>query len=357
MSDVEVANCTKRYRETTVLRGVSFEVGRGELLSILGPSGCGKTTTLRIIAGFVPPDGGDVFIRGKNVTRLPAHLRNIGMVFQNYALWPHMTVFENVAFGLRLRKMRADAIDRQVTASLSRVRLEGKARRYPTQLSGGEQQRVALARALAIDPDVLLLDEPLSNLDRQLREEMRVELKTLQRTLGLTSLYVTHDQEEALSVSDRIVVMGKGEIQQIGTPQEIYEHPANRFVAGFIGYTNFLECVVVSVKGKDAVVRLLSGATLGARSPDHIAVGARAMVMIRPEQIRLSAHPPESATGQILTGRLQQIIYEGASLRHAFHLTGREEELLFAHGAPDQPHPQPGDLVYVEVQRASLIAA
>ena len=352
---MELVGCAKRFGETSVLRDVSFGLRKGESLSLLGPSGCGKTTTLRLIAGFLTPDAGDVFIRGGNVTHVPAHLRNVGMVFQNYALWPHMTVFENVAFGLRLRKLTPRTVETRATAALTQVQLNRLRDRYPTQLSGGEQQRVALARALAIDPSVLLLDEPLSNLDRKLREEMRVELKALQQDLKLTSLYVTHDQEEALSMSDRIVVMNNGEIQQIGTPRDIYERPVNKFVAGFVGHANFLEGVVLSLNGDRAVVRLPSGQTLHALGHGHVAAGSSVMAMIRPERIRITTAPPLRTAADVLTGQLRQIVYEGATLRYIFSLSGRPNEMLFAHGVPDQPPPGLGDDIYAEVLQATVI--
>lgn len=354
MSHVRISEVTKHFGETSVLRSVSFDVKKGEALSILGPSGCGKTTTLRIIAGLVAPDAGDVFIRETVVTDLPTHRRNVGMVFQNYALWPHMTVFENVAFGLRLRKLSARSVEQRAGAELNRVGLGRMQARYPRQLSGGEQQRVALARALALDPDVLLLDEPLSNLDRKLREEMRLELQSLQQSLGLTSIYVTHDQAEALSMSDRIVVMNGGEVQQIGTPRDVYERPTNTFVAGFIGYSNFLSGTVIGHDGGDAVVQFASGARIKARTMIGAAGGA--VVMIRPEKIRISARAPQPEGCGVLTGRLRQIIYEGSTLRYVVVLDAAEGALLFAQGGIDPSPPEQGAMIYAEIQDAAMVS-
>ncbi len=231
---------TKRFDQAVAVDHVSLDVYRGEFLSFLGPSGCGKTTTLRMIAGFEEPDAGTITVMGEDMTDRPPHKRNLGMVFQNYALFPHMTVFDNVAFGLKMRKVGSSELKRRVAQVLDLVQLTQMHQRYPRQLSGGQQQRVALARAIVIEPYVLLLDEPLSNLDAKLRKAMQTELRDLQRRLGITAIYVTHDQEEAMTVSDRIVVMDHGQIMQIGTPTEVYRKPANEFVAGFIGQVNFI---------------------------------------------------------------------------------------------------------------------
>ena len=241
MARLELINLSKRYGDHAAVAGVTLDVADGEFLVLLGPSGCGKTTTLRMIAGFVEPSGGAARIGGADVTYLPPWRRNTGMVFQSYALFPHMTVAENVAFGLEMRKLAKAEIAARAREALRLVRLEGYAERLPRQLSGGQQQRVALARALAIRPDVLLLDEPLSNLDAKLREEVRIEIRELQRQLGLTTIMVTHDQEEALTVADRLVVMAEGEIRQIGSQRDLYERPADRFVAGFVGRSTFLD--------------------------------------------------------------------------------------------------------------------
>ncbi|MDN3713610.1 ABC transporter ATP-binding protein [Paracoccus cavernae] len=240
MANVEIAGLTKTYGTFRAVTDFGLSVRDGEFLIFLGPSGCGKTTTLRMLAGFIEPDGGQVTLGGRDITHAPPHRRNIGLVFQNYALFPHLSIFENVAFGLRRRKQPEAEIRKRVTDALELVELGHLGDRLPKQLSGGQQQRVAIARAIAIRPDILLLDEPLSNLDARLRLQVRDELRNLQKTLGITTIMVTHDQEEAMSVGDRLVLMRAGMIEQVGTAQELYYQPANRFVADFIGRTNFL---------------------------------------------------------------------------------------------------------------------
>src|SRR5262245_57438579 len=240
MARLELSHLSKHFGGTVAVRDVTLDVGDGEFIVLLGPSGCGKTTTLRMIAGFVAPTAGRVRLGGRDVTTLPPWQRNAGMVFQSYALFPHLTVAENVAFGLEMRSMATTEIEPRVKEALRMVRLAGYEQRLPRELSGGQQQRVALARALAIRPDVLLLDEPLSNLDAKLRETVRVEIRELQRQLGITTVMVTHDQEEALIMADRLVVMSDGAVRQVGTQQELYERPADRFVAGFVGRSNLL---------------------------------------------------------------------------------------------------------------------
>src|SRR5436853_7645099 len=241
MARLELVSLSKRYGEHTAVADVTLDVADGEFLVLLGPSGCGKTTTLRMIAGLVEPSGGNARIAGADVTNLPPWRRNTGMVFQSDALFPHMSVAENVAFGLEMRKLAKTDIENRAREALRLVRLEGFAARLPRQLSGGQQQRVALARALAIRPDVLLLDEPLSNLDAKLREEVRVEIRELQRQLGLTTVMVTHDQEEALTMADRLVVMSEGRVRQIGSQQDLYERPSEKFVADFVGRSTFID--------------------------------------------------------------------------------------------------------------------
>ena len=243
-NQVIIQNAVKRYGDFTALNGVSLDIQEGEFFTLLGPSGCGKTTLLRMIAGFNSIEGGDFYFGEKRINDVPAHKRDIGMVFQNYAIFPHLTVRENVAYGLKARKMPAKEIKPKVDEALELVQISHLADRKPNELSGGQQQRVALARAFVIEPSVLLMDEPLSNLDAKLRVQMRSVIKKLQRRLGITTIYVTHDQEEALAISDRIAVMKDGHIMQIGTPRDIYAKPQNPFVAGFIGVSNFLDCEV-----------------------------------------------------------------------------------------------------------------
>ena len=253
-NEVIIKDAVKRYGDFTALNGVSLDIHEGEFFTLLGPSGCGKTTLLRMIAGFNSIEGGDFYFGEKRINDVAAHKRDIGMVFQNYAIFPHLTVKENVAYGLKARKVGKKEIDTRVAEALELVQISHLADRKPNELSGGQQQRVALARAFVIEPSVLLMDEPLSNLDAKLRVQMRTVIKKLQRRLGITTIYVTHDQEEALAISDRIAVMKDGNIMQIGTPNEIYAKPQNPFVAGFIGVSNFLDCDVkndeVTIQGE-----------------------------------------------------------------------------------------------------------
>ena len=255
-NQVIIQNAVKRYGDFTALNGVSLDIQEGEFFTLLGPSGCGKTTLLRMIAGFNSIEGGDFYFGEKRINDVPAHKRDIGMVFQNYAIFPHLTVRENVAYGLKARKMPAKEIKPKVDEALELVQISHLADRKPNELSGGQQQRVALARAFVIEPSVLLMDEPLSNLDAKLRVQMRSVIKKLQRRLGITTIYVTHDQEEALAISDRIAVMKDGHIMQIGTPRDIYAKPQNPFVAGFIGVSNFLDCEVNAPNAGNAAVSI-----------------------------------------------------------------------------------------------------
>jgi spermidine/putrescine ABC transporter ATP-binding subunit len=284
-----------------VVRDVSLAVRPGEFLTLLGPSGCGKTSTLRAIAGYLFPDSGTVEVGGTDVTTLPPQKRSIGMVFQNYALFPHLSVFENIAFSLRLRRLPRAAVVRRVGAMLDLVRLAEFATRYPRQLSGGQQQRVAVARALAFEPRLLLLDEPLSALDRHLREELQVELKRIQQELGITTIFVTHDQAEALALSDRIAIMSEGEIEQLATPSEIYELPKTKFVASFLGKMQFLSGTAEWVDDHAAVVRIdgLSNPVRCALG-SMVKVGQRCLVGTRPENVRLTAVRGESSSDPAL---------------------------------------------------------
>jgi iron(III) transport system ATP-binding protein len=289
---------------------VSLDIADGELFTLLGPSGCGKTTLLRLVAGFHAADAGEIHFGPRRVDALPPYERNIGMVFQNYALWPHMTVRGNVTYGLRLRKLRAAEIERRLAAGLARVNLTGLEARYPGQLSGGQQQRVALARALVLNPDILLLDEPLSNLDAKIRVQVRSEIRTLQQDLGITTIYVTHDQEEALSLSDRVAVMRDGRVQQVAAPKTLYERPANRFVADFVGINNFIAGVCKEHAGDDAVVETALG-PLRARRGAGIETGERCVLAVRPENVGL-----DGAGGNIVEGRVRLSAYLGSTLRY-----------------------------------------
>ncbi|WP_343313850.1 ABC transporter ATP-binding protein [Brucella sp. BE17] len=281
MADVQIQGLTKTYGTFTAVSDMTLDVHEGEFLIFLGPSGCGKTTTLRMLAGFIDPDAGNVQLGTKDITHEPPHRRNIGLVFQNYALFPHLSIFENVAFGLRRRKVAQPELDKRVKEALELVDLSHLMHRLPKQLSGGQQQRVAIARAIVIRPDILLLDEPLSNLDARLRLQVRDELRNLQKSLGITTIMVTHDQEEAMSVGDRLVLMRSGLIEQIGTAEQLYQQPANRFVADFIGRANFL----TGTAADKGVFTTQGGVQF--LSDSHSATATE--VLIRPEALRLSS--------------------------------------------------------------------
>ena len=290
---LEVRNVSKRFGETVAVDDVSFEVHDGEFLFLIGPSGCGKTTTLRIIGGYERATSGDVAIRGHVVNDVPLEKRNIGMVFQSYALFPHMTVTQNVEYGLRMRRVRADERRERVRDVLELVELSELGERYPAQLSGGQRQRVALGRVIAYEPDMLLLDEPLANLDKRLRDVMRVELKKLQEKVGITTVYVTHDQEEALTMADRLVVMEGGRMLQIGSPKDLYTTPATSFVATFLGETSSFQGAVERDAGGIAHVVMDDGFRATIRHRDDVSVGDRVMVSIRPEAVTVTAEPPD----------------------------------------------------------------
>ena len=294
---IELRGVVKRYGSVTAIREASLTIEDNEFFTLLGPSGCGKTTLLRMIAGFEDVTAGEIFLYGEEIEQLPPHRRPVNTVFQQYALFPHMTVAENVAFGMRRLKRPRAGIEERTRRMLDMVKLDGFSERKPHQLSGGQQQRVALARAMAPDPKVLLLDEPLSALDLKLRQAMRVELKQLQEETGITFVFVTHDQEEALTMSDRITVMSAGEVQQVGTPHEIYDKPHNRFVAGFIGETNLLEVTVEQVADGRCRCRLENGAALDCDPSERTRPSATGCVSIRPERLSM-ARPGETGAGE-----------------------------------------------------------
>jgi len=290
MVSVRVKDLTKRFEDVIAVDHLNIHIAEGELCTLLGPSGCGKTTTLRCIAGFYTPDDGEIYFGEKLVNLIPPFKRNTGMVFQNYALWPHMNVLNNIAYGLKVRGVRRHQIQDRVVEVLDLVHLEGLEDRLPSQLSGGQQQRVALARALIIEPDVLLLDEPLSNLDAKLRVEMRTEIKKIQKRLKITTVYVTHDQEEALSISDKITVMDNGRVQQVGTPRAIYEDPQNKFVADFIGIANFIKGKIskIEIHGDIMIIDTDHGFSLTAKFEDEQwSKGMTILASIRPEAINV----------------------------------------------------------------------
>ena len=302
MPEIHVQNLVKEFGDQRALDDVSFDVAEGELFTLLGPSGCGKSTTLMSIAGFQHPEAGriavgdDTFVDAARKIAVPAEQRNLGIVFQSYAVWPHMTVFENLAFPLKVRKLKRDAIRTRVREVLELVEMLPYEQRYPHQLSGGQQQRVALARALVYSPSVLLLDEPFSNLDAKLRERARAWVKELQGSLGLTTIFVTHDQDEALSMSDRVAVMSAGEVQQIGTPEEIYRHPANRFVAEFVGRVNLIEGLV-SENERDGVVVDVTGSSHRLTVHDGAGASGNVTVAVRPEALNVMRLDDQSVNG------------------------------------------------------------
>jgi len=317
--DLEFRNVTKLFGDVRAVDEATFQVRRGEFLSLLGPSGCGKTTSLRMIAGFERPTSGEIFLDGRPVGATPPYRRNVNTVFQHYALFPHKTVLDNVAFGLRMKRRPHAQIAERVDRMLALVELPGVGRRFPHQLSGGQQQRVALARALINEPTVLLLDEPLGALDLKVRRRMQQELKRIHREVGVTFVSVTHDQEEALTMSDRIAVMNHGRIEQLDTPAGVYERPATRFVAGFIGLTNLLRGVVEGRNDRDVVVRLASGARLRAETADGRAPGAEVDVAIRPEKIQMTAVRP-AAADNCLEGQVGSFVYQGAATEYQIAL-------------------------------------
>ena len=281
---VKFRSIVKRFGSMTAVAKTDLDIEEGSLVTLLGPSGCGKTTLLRMVSGLETPTTGDIFIRDQRINDTPVHKRNLGMIFQNYALFPHKTIFDNVAFGLKYRQVPRSEIETRVKRALEMVRLPGVEQRHPAQLSGGQQQRIALARAIVIEPDVLLMDEPLSALDENLREDMRREIENLQRMLGVTTIFVTHDQREALSMSDKIVVIKDGRIQQTGTPKEVYNLPANHFVADFLGHSNFLPGTVQGLEDGQVVVQLDAGPTLRALTQGTWKAGDRAETVVRAQR-------------------------------------------------------------------------
>ncbi|MBN9448838.1 MAG: ABC transporter ATP-binding protein [Bosea sp.] len=337
MARLSIEHLRKTYGEFHAVDDFSIDIADGEFLVLLGPSGCGKTTTLRMVAGFIQPTAGRITIGERDVTNLPPWKRNCGLVFQSYALFPHMSVADNVAFGLEMRRMAPAERAPRVAEALRLVQLSGFDQRYPRQLSGGQQQRVALARALAMQPDVLLLDEPLSNLDAKLRQEVRVEIRDLQRKLGLTTIMVTHDQEEALTMADRLVVMEKGKVRQIGTQRELYEKPADRFVAGFIGRSAFLDGEIAA-PGR---FRSQGGLEIDCSAP---ALGP-ATLALRPERLAIGAQA-ESCTNRF-QARVEHVSYLGALLDIDVRLTEHDRMLLQLPNRQGTVEPKPGDRITI----------
>src|SRR5438445_11019758 len=314
---IRLDHVVKRFGTVTAVDGARLEIGDGELFTLLGPSGCGKTTLLRLMAGFYAPDGGEIWFGERRVDGLRPYERNIGMVFQNYALWPHMTVRDNIASGLKLRKLGGAAIAERVAAGLDKVNLAGLELRYPGQLSGGQQQRVALARALVLNPDILLLDEPLSNLDAKIRVQVRAEIRSLQQELRITTIYVTHNQEEALSLSDRVAVMKDGRVLQVGAPKELDERPRTRFVADFVGTNNLVPGRVSEQRSGQLVVETALGPL---RAIAEAAVGERCVLAIRPENVALDSR--SAPDGNLVRGRIAFVAYLGRTGRYDVEAAG-----------------------------------
>lgn len=325
------------------VQGVNLEIERGHLVTLLGPSGCGKTTLLRMIAGFEEPSSGDIYFGEKRMNNVAPNLRDAAMVFQSYAIFPHLNVFENVAFGLRLKKTKRQELEERVNHVLEMTGLSGYAERSPSQLSGGQQQRVALARAIVMEPSVLLFDEPLSNLDAKLREQMRVDIRELQQRLGITSLYVTHDQVEAMSISDLIVVMNKGIVEQIGSPYEVYAHPASRFVADFIGKANFPTAKVLS---KNTIE--LYGVTLDLPQQLNFETGKMVTLVIRPEAIKMSL------TSGDFKAVVKRAMFLGNVAEYLVELEGQDNWLVDISHPSENGLYKVGDEVYVTPSRTSL---
>jgi putative spermidine/putrescine transport system ATP-binding protein len=337
---VRLAELSKRYGTQLAVDALTLTIKPGSMLALLGPSGCGKTTCLRMIAGLVKPTSGDIYVDEKWITSTPVHKRNIGMLFQNYALFPHMTVAENVAFGLEARRLPRAETEARVAGALRLVQLDGYASRMPAQLSGGQQQRVALARCLVVEPSLLLLDEPLGALDKSLRESMQVELRSLQQRLGITTIMVTHDQDEALTLADNVAIMRDGRLEQLGSPSEVYQKPVSRFVAGFIGVSNFFRGRVDGRDGPSARVTTDSGLVL---TVANCPVGANEVtVALRPEAVTVGPTAPAEAPNRV-AGTVEQVVYRG----YVSHIYLRLDNgtVLIAFQSNGTPPPRPGSRV------------
>ena len=316
-SAVELRNVTLAYGDFVAVKDVNLSIRKGEFVTLLGPSGCGKTTILRSIAGLVQPTGGEIEVAGRRIDNVPIHKRNIGLVFQNYALFPHKSVYDNIAFGLKYRNVDKATIAQKVKRALDMVRLPGVEKKLPSEMSGGQQQRIALARAIVIEPDVLLLDEPLSALDANLREEMRTELKIIQREVGITTIFVTHDQEEALAMSDRIVVMNKGLIEQEGSPEDVYRRPESRFVASFLGQSNLLPGRIAAIDNGTATLTLANGQSIKVAAPASARTGAEATGVVRAQKIVIG--PKGSG---LLAGKIVSVSYLGGTAAYFIDAQG-----------------------------------
>jgi len=329
--------------ETLVVKNLNLDVARGEFLTMLGPSGSGKTTCLMMLAGFEPATHGEITLDGVPINNVPPHKRGIGMVFQNYALFPHMTVAENLAFPLQVRKMKKPEIESRVNRALDMVQLGGFGGRRPAQLSGGQQQRVAVARALVFDPALVLMDEPLGALDKQLREQMQYEIKHIHENLGVTVVYVTHDQSEALTMSNRVAVFNDGVIQQLASPDDLYERPENAFVAQFIGENNTLNGTVREIDGDNCTVELDDGAMVEALKVNVNAVGDRSQMSLRPERVEVD--PPEGKYPNVFEGKVEELIYLGDHIRTRASVCGHDDFIVKVPNAAGHVHLKEGEAV------------
>jgi ABC-type Fe3+/spermidine/putrescine transport system ATPase subunit len=345
-ANITLRHVGKQFGSTVAVDDLNLDVQAGEFVSLLGPSGCGKTTTLRMIAGLEQPSRGEIFSKHKKINDIPVHRRNFGMVFQDHALFPHKTAFENIAFGLKYRRVERSEIERRVRRALDIVRLPNIESRLPRQLSGGQQQRVALARAVVIEPDLLLFDEPLSALDANLREEMRVELKRIHRTLGITAIYVTHDQAEALSMSDRVVLMHNGRIEQEGTPDQLYQMPASEFAARFFGHLNEMSCVVIESTGAGFCARLVDGTEI-AVSRGQAATGKELKLFLRAERATVGRSFPDDPSYSTHAGTVVSFDYLGMLVRYVVDLSGLPFVVLQT--GNDAERIRPGDSVTVRI--------
>ena len=344
---VELTGVVKHFGPVVAVNGVDLQIASGEFVTLLGPSGCGKTTILRMIAGLEEPTAGDILIKGRRVNDIPIHQRNIGLVFQNYALFPHKTIYDNVAFGLKYRNVDKATRRDRVARTLDLVRLQDVEKRLPAQLSGGQQQRVALARAVIIEPDVLLLDEPLSALDANLREDMRIELKKIQRELNITTIFVTHDQEEALAMSDRVVVMSDGEKVQEGAPEDVYNRPTSHFVADFLGYSNFIPGTVDGIDGDIVTVDLGDGNALKVLRVGDWTQGSPVQVVVRAEKIQIDGDAGSNGRSTLLDGTVADVDYLGVTARYFIEVAGHRLQVIST--IEDHPYRE-GDKVQLRIR-------